>query len=436
MVVPDRVHALRSFVPVRPRQMSTRDLLRATPTRLLAAGIVLLVATIAAGLISSNIADQRKQDLDRLLSTTEPLARSSQNLYASLSVADAAAATAFLSDGAVSGAARDRYAQAIGTASAELVATSDVLGGDDEGRRLLTTIATTLPTYTGLVETAHTNSRVGNPVGGAYLAEASSLMQRKILPAAQALHAERSAAARAPQAGFGHPPWTAIGALVALLAALVATQVAMARRTRRTLNAGLLFTTVALSALLVWVLGVGLVSAVAAHRAVREGSDPLATLSEARLLAQQARAQENLQLVRREENTEHAARFREDTDRLRSLLHDYPHEVGSDEAAAAAQALDGWTASHQRVTDALQAGDVATATGTMVGTGTDSSATHFEAVDDALSAGSARARTELRDDVGYASTVLSALGPGAVTITLVGAIGIPLGLWPRLREYQ
>ncbi|WP_137724035.1 hypothetical protein [Prescottella subtropica] len=436
MVVPERVHALRGFMPVRARQMSTRELLRATPARMLLIGIALLIATLVAGMVASNIANQRKQALDTLLSTTEPLARSAQNLYASLSLADAAAATAFLSDGTESGAARDRYAQALGTASAELVATSDELGGDDEGRRLLTSIATKLPTYTGLVETAHANSRVGNPVGGAYLAEASSLMQAEILPSAQALHAERAAEARAPQAGFGHPPWAAIGALVALIAALVATQVVLARRTRRTLNAGLLFTTVALSALLVWVLGAGIVSATAAHRAVRQGADPLATLSQARILGQQARAQENLQLVRREENAVHAARFRDDTDRLRGLLDDYPHTVGSDEAAAAAQALGTWVASHQRMTDALEVGDVAVATATMVGTGPDSSATHVDTVDGSLATAADRARGELRDDVGYASRVLSALGPGAVTITLIGAVGIPLGLWPRLREYQ
>lgn len=418
------------------RQMPTRDLLRSTPARLLAVGIALLLGTLAAGLVASTLANERKQDIDTFLFTTEPLARSAQDLYSSLSVADAAAATAFLSGGVEPTDVRDRYTRAIGTAAAELVAASDGLPGDDEGRRLLTTIATELPVYTGLVETARTNNRLGNPVGGAYLAEASSLMQTDILPLAQALHTERAAAALAPQSDFGRPPWPAIGLLVALLAGLAATQIIMARRTRRTLNVGLMFTTAAMAVLLVWLLVAGIVSATSAHRAIRQGSDPLSTFAAARILAQQARTQEILQLVRREDKAQHAQLYADDTAQLRELLAGSSSAIGSDEVARASQALDGWTASHQRMTDQLADGDWMSAAMTTIGTDRDSSATQFDAVDGALSDGGDSARSGLRSDVARASTVLSALGPGAVVITLVAAVGVPVGLWPRLREYQ
>lgn len=418
------------------RQMSTRDLLRSTPARLLAVGVALLLGTLAAGLLASMMATERKQDIDTFLFTTEPLARSSQDLYASLSVADAAAATAFLSGGVEPAEARDRYTQAIGTASAQLVATSDGLPGDDEGRRLLTAIATELPVYTGLVETARTNNRLGNPVGGAYLAEASSVMQRDILPAAQELHTERAAASVAPQSDFGRPPWFAIGLLIVLLVGLAVTQVVMARRTRRTFNVGLLFTTAAMALLLVWMLVAGVVSATAAHRAIRQGSDPLSTFASARILAQQARTQEILQLVRREEKADHAGRFADDTDQLRGLLRGYSSSIGAEEVARASQSLDAWTASHRTMADQLAVGDWMSAAMTTIESDPTSSATQFDAVDGALSAGADSARTELRDDVSHASKVLSALGPGAVVITVIAAVGVPLGLWPRLREYQ
>lgn len=423
------------FGVARDRQIAPRDLLRSTPARLLAVGVALLLGTLAAGLITSAVASERKNQIDVLLSTTEPLARSSQNLYSSLSVADAAAATGFLSGGVEPREVRDRYSQAIGTAAAELVATSDGLPGDTEGRQLITQIATQLPVYTGLVETARANNRSGNPVGTAYLAEASSLMQTNLLPLAQALHTERAAASIAPQAEFARPPWFAIGLLVALLIALVATQVVMSRRTRRTFNAGLLFTTAAMTALLVWMLVAGIVSATSAHRAVRDGSTPLSTFASARILAQQARTQEILQLVRRDEKEQHAQVFIDDTDQLRQLLDNHS-AAGADDAHKAAQALDEWTAAHQRMTDTLEVGDWTAASMMTVSTAPDLSATQFRAVDSALSDGSDSARAELRDDISNSSKVLSALGPGALVITIVAAVGIPLGLWPRLREYQ
>ncbi|MDH6680525.1 hypothetical protein M2284_004754 [Rhodococcus sp. LBL1] len=428
--------AATTFGIVRARQIAPRDLLRSTPARLLAVGVALLLGTLAAGLITSAVASDRKHQIDALLSTTEPLARSSQNLYSSLSVADAAAATAFLTGGVEPSQARERYSQAIGTAAAELVATADGLPGDDPGRQLITQIATQLPVYTGLVETARANNRSGNPVGTAYLAEASSLMQTNLLPLAQALHTERADASLAPQTGFARPPWFAIGLLVALLVALVATQVVMSRRTRRTFNAGLLFTTAAMTALLVWMLVAGIVSATSAHRAVRQGSTPLSTFASARILAQQARTQEILQLVRRDEKEQHGQVFVDDTDELRKLLDGYSAAVGADDVHEASQGLDGWTAAHQRMNDALEAGDWNAAAMTAVGTEPDSSATQFGIVDSALSDGADSARAELRDDIAKSSRVLSALGPGAVVITVVAAVGIPLGLWPRLREYQ
>ena len=73
---------------------------------------------------------------------------------------------------------------------------------------------------------------------------------------------------------------------------------------------------------------------------------------------------------------------------------------------------------------------------TTVGTDPATAASQFDIVDAALSDGAEAARAELRGDISRSSTVLSALGPGALVLTVVAAIGIPVGLWPRLREYQ
>ena len=62
--------------------------------------------------------------------------------------------------------------------------------------QLLGRVNAQLAVYTGLVETARTNNRAGNPVGSSYLSEASSLMQTQILPDAQRLYEETQQAGR------------------------------------------------------------------------------------------------------------------------------------------------------------------------------------------------------------------------------------------------
>src|SRR5260370_34882474 len=58
--------------------------------------------------------------------------------------------------------------------------------------QLLGRVNAQLSVYTGLVETARTNNRAGNPVGSSYLSEASALMQTQSLPDAQRLYEETS----------------------------------------------------------------------------------------------------------------------------------------------------------------------------------------------------------------------------------------------------
>ncbi len=112
-------------------------------------------------------------------------------LYTTLSVADAAAATAFIA-GTEPRAVRQRYEQAITDASVAVTRASSGLT-DEALVQLLGRLNAQLSVYTGLVETARTNNRAGNPVGSSYLSEASALMQTQILPNAQRLYEETSA---------------------------------------------------------------------------------------------------------------------------------------------------------------------------------------------------------------------------------------------------
>src|SRR5699024_5393294 len=59
-----------------------------TPGRMFAITVALSVALAAAGVSMSNSSAERQDDLDRLLTITEPTANAGHNLYTSLSLAD------------------------------------------------------------------------------------------------------------------------------------------------------------------------------------------------------------------------------------------------------------------------------------------------------------------------------------------------------------
>ena len=82
--------------------------------------LALMIACGSTGIYSSSVLNDRSQSLESLLNRTEPRAEAAEVLYSSLSVADAAANSAFISGGRESPELRQRYADAIATASTAL----------------------------------------------------------------------------------------------------------------------------------------------------------------------------------------------------------------------------------------------------------------------------------------------------------------------------
>ncbi|MBO0866475.1 MAG: hypothetical protein J2P16_15545, partial [Mycobacterium sp.] len=162
-----------------------------TPGRILSIGVVLAILGGLSAFATSTTINQRQQALTTVLNHTEPLAFAAGRLYTTLSVADAAAATAFIAQ-AEPAAVRQRYEQAVTDAAVAVTRASSGLT-DEPMQQLLGRINAELVVYTGLIEIARTNNRAGDPVGSSYLSEASSLMQQTILPDAQRLYEQTSA---------------------------------------------------------------------------------------------------------------------------------------------------------------------------------------------------------------------------------------------------
>ena len=316
------------------------DFVGSTPGRMALVAIALVAALLAVGLTASKTVSDQQGRLETLRLHTEPLADAAQRIYGALSFANTTAATAFLSGGVEPNDVRDRYDAAIGQASAGVVTASNGVSQNDiRSLTLLTDLSNQLAVYTGTMATARANNRAGRPISVAYLSESSALMQHSILPAAEGLYRTQSNAVIAT-GGTAGPSRVVIAAVVFVLFLLLLTQASLARRSHRRLNPGLVLASVLMAVLAVWLTVAGLVSTQAASDARTEGGEPLDAAVTARILAQQARADEILGLLKRGSDPLSDIRFDERTAQIGWLLDEHPVD-------GAADALRGWMRSNE-----------------------------------------------------------------------------------------
>ncbi|AZG47501.1 hypothetical protein [Gordonia insulae] len=420
-----------------------------SPGKLVIILVLLAIMCVATGLYASTTLEKRTETLREMIDHTEPLAEASQVLYSSLSIADAAANSAFISGGLESPELRTRYSDALATASSSLIIAAGTSQPDEAEptvteRKIdadLQTLAVSIPVYSGLIEIARTNNRLGNPVGSTYLGEASALMQDRILPAAQRLYERRSMAIADPQSALTVPPWGVYTALIILIVGLVATSRYLARRTRRKFNIGVLAALIAVVVGTVWLLASGLMSVAATNNARMDGADPLRELTSARILTQQARSAETLSLVRRGDQGDLDRKFSETTGEIARTLDRVKSEDGTgtvtdSQLYNANYVLNQWRERDAQVRAQMSAGDFAQARVKTIGDGPNSTAQAYGDLDRALVDTITTTRTSFRDDINTAQRVLGYTGTGILLLTLFAAAAVVVGLIPRIREYR
>jgi hypothetical protein len=262
--------------------------------------VAVVLAALLAGLALGAVTAVRRDATNSVATRDEPLMLAADQLYASLSDADATAATTYLRGGTEPPGLRARYLGDIRRATAQLGALNRRVQGTTD-LSAVGEIGAGLPVYTGLIETARANNRQGFPVGAAYLREASLLMRQQILPAAQRLYATQSQRLSDNQRS-GTSSTGLVAALIACgvaLAVLLGVQVFLTWRTHRVFNVGLVAATVVLAGLVAWA-AIAIASASSSlNRAQRNGSDAVQVLSAARILWLRAQADESLGLVAR-----------------------------------------------------------------------------------------------------------------------------------------
>ncbi|MGQ0839417.1 hypothetical protein [Actinokineospora sp.] len=416
-----------------------------TPGRLSVIAVGLVLLTVLTG-IAAALTLQAKQDtLDDLVDRREPLAAAAQQIFRSLSDADATAASAFLSGGAEPAALRARYEFDIAQAGAALGKASADVGGDSLAERQVYVLSQQLPVYTGLVETARTNNRQGFPAGAAYLREASGLMRSKILPAAEKLYEIDYERLKAEQVDARSFPWFALLLTVGLLGALVATQLYLTRKTNRLINVGLLVASIAVGVGLVWGTIALLVESAQVTDGERNGSQQVDVLVQARINSLKCRADETLTLVARGDGPGYEREWKElsvtFTGDARTNLLRQAQDIAANRGAAGEvhQAIDNaeaWIAAHRKIRELDDGGQYEEAVKVAIGDAPDSAAVAFGKLDKNLIAALNAGREEFYTQTSRARQALTGLVPGVIALAVIAAAGITIGIRQRLREYR
>jgi hypothetical protein len=430
----DRLPALSGYV----RPSTTQEKLRS-----LLAGLVVLC--LIWGGVAAWVVSQRASAAANVVSTSEPLSLDGQQIYRSLSDADATAADAFLSGGLEPIATRHRYLADIADATSHLESATAAAGHSPIARDLAV-LSNGIPVYTGEVETARADNRLGFPVGAAYLREASGLMRGTLLPAARNVSVQANAQLTAASGRATGLPLAAVLLVLTVIAGYVLyrAQRWLLRRTRRVFNLGLVTASVAGLVSLLW-LAIAVTAARADLLQARDhGSAPVATLAQADIAALQARADESLTLIDGGGDDSFQSDFLTVQRRLGpgpgTLLTNAVTAArgspGAGAAVSAAATATAWYAAHRTVRFLDDNGKRTQAVQLVTTPGAGHSGTLFGQLDDSLSAAIAADQVVFQSNAVAGRDAFTGLEVGVIVLALILAAGCAGGLSRRLAEYR
>lgn len=436
---------MTATIPAAPRITPVRRLssfVATTPGLLTVWAAAVVTVAVLAGAVTIFAVRDRDRSLQDLTQHSGPMSVATQELYRSLSDADATANGTFLAGGLEPVDVRRRYetdvAQA-GNALAIAVAAqspAEISVPDSP----LAVLSTQLPVYTGLVETARANNRQGLPVGAAYQREASALMRDTLLPAAQRLYeSEREAVAEDQRRAWVVPfVEFLVGAL--LLTLLILTQRFLRRRTNRVFNTGLLAATASATVALLWVLATSTFVIISVERSRAEGSAQVDLLAQARFATLKARADETLTLVARGAGGANEAAYLESIDQLEKSLRQARREATDDALHARIDLADNdfrdWRRAHAAVRAADDGGDYTTAVQLAIQRTPRGAVTAFDTLDRHLSEAIDHTRSAFSTRIHQASSALTGITAGVAVLAMFTAAAATVGIWQRLKEYR
>ncbi|MEA2973538.1 MAG: hypothetical protein QOG82_1996 [Actinomycetota bacterium] len=270
---------------------------RSTPGRYrlwsLAAVAVLVLAAVAA----TASAAQMRAATNRVRTNSGPVLVATQQLVSSLAEADAAQTAAFLSGREEDPEQRRLYEQALARAEQQMEQIAARVGDDQAVHDLLQRVSVRVSTYAGLVEAARASNRAGVPEAAGYLVDSVRLGNAIVQDDLTALTAATQERLGRDEDRRSQGWIVALVVVVAGLAVLGFGQAHVTRASRRIVNLPLAVGTLALLAVLVWLVVAQQGSGNALRDARRQGYDAIALTAQLQTAGFGAKAAETLALV-------------------------------------------------------------------------------------------------------------------------------------------
>jgi hypothetical protein len=421
-----------------------------TPARLRLLLVVLILLSLAWGVLAALTANQHASAAADVVAVSEPLSLDAEQIYQSLSDADATAANAFLAGGLEPAAARQRYHADITQAAIRIEAASALVGSSAARTQLpghlarqasavgsavgddLATLSAQLPVYADEVGTARADNRLGLPLGAAYLREASTLLRGTLLPSASDIYTRESGLLTSASAQATGLPLVVVAVVIALGIGYVLYRSSrwLARHTHRVVNYGLLLAALAGAVSLVWLGGAFAVGRADLLYAQQQGSAPAEAFARADVAALQAHADESLTLI---DNSGDDS-YQHDFLAQQKLLGPGPGtllaEVGGGSVVAEAEA---WYRAHAALRALDDGGHHAAAVRSAL---TGDAATAFARLSATLSEGIDAHQAVFASHARGGRDAFTGLAVGMIVASLVMVAGCTWGLNRRLAEYR
>ena len=403
-----------------------------------------MIACLAWGAVAGFTAGQHASAASDVVAVSEPLSLDAEQVYQSLSDADATAANAFLAGGLIPPAKLKQYNADVAAAGLRIESASALVGGSAARSTLpgqlstagesdatatgndLAFLTADLPVYTSEVATANADNRLGLPLGAAYLREASGVLRDSLLPAAKDIYTRQNTRLTSASAQATGLPLLAVTVVLglAVFVLLIRSGRWLSQQTHRRINVGLAGAFLIALIALVWLASASAIGRSDLLHAQQAGSAPAQRYALADVAALRAHTDESLTLIDNTGDDTYQADFVAQQAQVNALL-------GS--AGTAAADARTWFAAHK----ALRAQDDGGGHQAAVASAeTGQSATAFGVLSADLTSGIETSQAVFANSARGGRDAFTGLAAGLIVAALLMAACCAWGLNRRLAEYR
>lgn len=428
---------------VRPMAMGRRGkaFLQTTPGKLIVMMVVLTTSMLAAGLSMSQSMSLRNQSLDTVLNATEPMSAAAHVLSTSLLRADTIAAGSYVQAGPMSEDDMRTYTAALDQAvsSASEIYKGAVEADSASSREiedLVINIQRDLPVYSGLNARAQVNQRMGNPVGVAYMSQASAIMRTRMLSAAQEINTLTRQDVADEMRRLSQPQWVTLSGFLAALGFLLLAQWWLWLTFRRRFNRGFLAATLALLIAISWAGVSNFQSWRSGSVAYARAAQPWEELTAARIDALETRTDETFALLRRETAAQSARDFTETYSSVAGAVHT-AEDYGMNKQLIddSRSHLNAWSNEHAELVGALNSGSYDQAAALLSTRSDADGEASFRGLDGSLAELIASSRENTRLYIAESLDATRRVSAAVALLSVLAVVCIWWGIRRRLGEY-